>query len=237
MSGFLACGGNRGVLVSGQIHGIDVPGVIMVKNRVFLFVSLIAVLALVGCTRSASSAPESEATQDPIESIFSTVATQTALAQSGKSGEGEEGEGELAPTNTPTVTPVLSPTPSPTVTQTPAPTSESDVPSTYTLHQGEWPYCLARRFDIDPEALLAANNIGNSTELSVGTVINIPTSAGSFGGARALRSHPTTYTASSVDTFYSIACQFGDVWPEHIAEANGKDIEYQPSAGEQLHIP
>jgi LysM repeat protein len=206
----------------------------MFKSKVVLFVTLIAALTLAGCTRSASSAPETDATQDPIESIFSTVATQTALAQAGK-GEGDDGE--LAPTNTPTTTPILSPTPSPTVTQTPAPTSASDVPTTYTLHAGEWPYCLARRFDIDPDALMAANNISNSTELSVGTVINIPTSAGSFGGNRSLRSHPTTYTASSVDTFYSIACQFGDVWPEHIAEANGKDIDYEPSAGEQLHIP
>lgn len=209
----------------------------MVKSKNLLLLSLIAGIALVGCTRSATSAQDSDATQDPIESIFSTVATQTALAQAGKSDNGDDSEGELAPTNTPTVTPDLSPTPEPTATLTPAPTSESAAPNTYTLHEGEWPYCLARRFDIDPDALLAANNISNSTELSVGTVINIPTTAGSFGGNRALRSHPTTYTASSVDTFYSIACQFGDVWPEHIAEANGQKVDYEPSAGEQLHIP
>ncbi|MDA1330010.1 MAG: LysM domain-containing protein [Chloroflexi bacterium] len=208
----------------------------MLKTKTFLFVSLLAGLALAGCTRSASGTSDTKATQDPIESIFSTVATQTALAAKGnteKSGD----DGELAPTNTPTPTPVLSPTPSPTITQTPAPTTESVVPSTYTLHRGEWPYCLARRFNIDPDTLLAANNISNSAELSVGTVINIPAAAGTFGDARSLRAHPTTYTSSSTDTFFSIACQFGDVWPEHIAETNGQKLDYEPSAGEQIHIP
>jgi hypothetical protein len=60
---------------------------------------------------------------------------------------------------------------------------------------------------------------------------------GSFGGDRSLRAHPTTYTASGNDTFYSIACAFGDVWPENIAEANGMDIDEQLQSGTQLHIP
>jgi hypothetical protein len=52
-----------------------------------------------------------------------------------------------------------------------------------------------------------------------------------------LRFHPTTYTTSGTDTFYIIACAFGDVWPEHIAEANSMDIDEELHAGMQLHIP
>lgn len=208
----------------------------MLKTKTLLFLSLSALLVLAACTRSASTSPVEEPTQDPIESIFSTVATQTALAALNGQGGGE-GSTSDAPSDTATPTAELTATPEPTATTTPAPTAEVSVPATYTLHAGEWPYCLARRFDIDPAAIVAANGLGDTTQLSVGTTLTIPAGAASFGGQRALRSHPTTYIASGVDTFYSIACQFGDVWPEHIAEANGKDLDYKPSAGEQLHIP
>lgn len=197
---------------------------------------ILAALALAACTRSVSTSPVAEETEDPIESIFSTVATQTALAaQDGTGG----GEGELPATSTPTITPDFSPTPEPTATNTPAPTPELSVPSSYTLHQGEHPYCLARRFNIDPEALLAANGLteDEARNLSVGTTLTIPTDAGEFGEARALRSHPTTYTASGTSTWYSIACEFGDVWPESIAAANGYTLDEQPASGTSLHIP
>jgi hypothetical protein len=108
------------------------------------------------------------------------------------------------------------------------------------LHLGEWPYCLARRFDIDSDTLLAANDLTEqqASNLSVGYTLLIPvTDIGTFGGDRSLRAHPTTYNTSSTDTFYSIACAFGDVWPEHIAEANGMDIDKDLQAGMQLYIP
>lgn len=197
-------------------------------------------LLLAACTRSASALPtELLPTEDPIESIFSTVATQTALAASKGA---DDGESDSIATVTPSQTPGsadVTATPTPTVTRTPGPTPVLSVPGSYTLHEGEWPYCLARRFDIDPDALLEANGLTAETanELSVGFTVTIPAGAGSYGGERSLRSHPTTYTASGVDTFYSIACLFGDVWPEAIAAANGQDIDYQPSGGEQLFIP
>lgn len=113
------------------------------------------------------------------------------------------------------------------------------MPSSYALHAGEWPYCLARRFDIDPDALMAANGWSGSqpNNLSVGYKVNIPTDAGPFGGQRALRDHPTTYVVGGNDTFYSIACAFGDVWPEHIAAANGMDVDDELSGGQTIHIP
>ncbi len=205
----------------------------------FLFVSLL----LGACTRSASAVQDAVVTQDPIESIFSTVATQTALAASGaKTGDDaastadSSGDDGPAETNTPTVAPTNTPEPTPTNTAAPT-TDPGPAPLTYTLHKGEWPYCLARRFDVNPDAIIDANGLDDSSELSVGAVITIPTNQGSFGGQRALRSHPTTYTASGIDTFYSIACEFGDIYPESIAEANGKSVDYVPTAGEVLQIP
>jgi hypothetical protein len=105
---------------------------------------------------------------------------------------------------------------------------------------GEWPYCLARRFDIDPAAILAANGLTEqeASNLSVGAQLTIPVEeVGTFGANRQLRAHPTTYTATGNDTFFSIACAFGDVWPEHIAEANGMDLDDELQGGTQLHIP
>ena len=109
-------------------------------------------------------------------------------------------------------------------------------PATYTLHEGEFVYCLARRFDVDPNQILSLNGLSQGTTIYPGTVLNIPQS-GSFPGARALRNHPTTYTASAGETFYGVACQFGDVYPESIATANGLPIDTTLTTGQQLSIP
>jgi hypothetical protein len=214
----------------------------MKLNHPSLFALAVLSLLLAACTRSATTASVGEPTEDPLVSIFSTVATETALAAGDKEGP-DAGEPTLAATATAlfgsTATIAPSPTNTPTPTTTPAPITELPVPATYTLHEGEWPYCLARRFDINPDELLAANglNQNNANSLSVGTRITIPTDAGSFGGERSLRPHPASYVASGADTLYSIACAFGDVWPEHIAQANGLDLDEALPGGMNLHIP
>ncbi len=213
----------------------------MEKKKLFLGIFILTTLILGACTRSASTAVVDNPTQDPLESIFSTVATQTALAANGaKSGDDGNGSdnNDDAPVETSVPTDAPTSTTAATATNTAAPTSvPGSAPISYTLHLGEWPYCLARRFDVDPDALIAANGFTDASELSVGAILNIPTDAASFGGQRSLRSHPTSYTASGIDTFYSIACEFGDIYPESIAEANGKDVDYTPGAGELLQIP
>lgn len=215
-------------------------------KKLALRLTVVAMLSLLlaACTRSASENPvNAAATEDPLQSIFNTVATQTALAAGGKEGPEDSAPTLPAATQTPlfgdTAAIAPSPTTEPTATTTPAPITELPVPSTYTLHLGEWPYCLARRFDINPDALLQANglNTSNANSLSVGARLTIPTNTGSYGGDRALRPHPANYVASGSDTFYSIACAFGDVWPEHIAEANGLDTDEAIPGGMQLHIP
>lgn len=201
-------------------------------------------LALGACTRSATSASAATPTQDQLSSLFSTIATQTALASGPKSLDTPTPLSTAAGSPTPifgaTSTLAFSPTPVPSATTTPAPVTELDVPSSYTLNLGEWPYCLARRFDIDPAAILAANGLTEqqASNLSVGARLTIPVDdVGTFGSNRQLRSHPATYTASGNDTFFSIACAFGDVWPEHIAEANGMDLDDELRGGTTLHIP
>lgn len=207
------------------------------KMRFTLLIAL-ALLAA-ACTRSATTEPVQAATEDPLQSIFNTVATQTALAAGAK--EGPELDASVTPTSLFGSTATLAPSPTaiPSATTTAAPITELPVPSTYVLHEGEWPYCLARRFNIDPDEFMAANglNSSNANNLSVGTRLNIPTNARPFGGDRSLKSHPAEYVATGSDTFYSIACSYGDVWPEHIAEANGMELDDNIAGGMQLHIP
>ncbi len=212
--------------------------------QITLFLSF--ALLLSACTRSASGSALPTATQDTLSALFSTIATETALANSAKSPDElltPDASALAASPTAPfgaTATLELSPTPQPTATNTPAPISEQSVPSSYTLRQGEWPYCLARRFNIDPAAILSANGLNESqaANLSVGTTLTIPVAQiGTYGPGRQLRAHPASYVAGSTDTFYSIACAFGDVWPENIAEANGLSLDSALQPGMELHIP
>jgi hypothetical protein len=211
------------------------------NKRILTLLLILTAILLGACTRSATSASGSTPTEDPLESIFNTIATQTALAAGPK--DPDLTSSPIASSTSifgATATIAASSTTAPTATTTPAPITELDVPNNYTLHLGEWPYCLARRFDIGSASLLAANDLTEqqAANLSVGYTLVIPVDdVGSFGGDRSLRSHPTTYTASGTDTIYSIACAFGDVWPEHIAEANAMDIDEDLQGGLQLHIP
>lgn len=134
----------------------------------------------------------------------------------------------------------------PTATLAVAGTSQSQVintsvpvgsrPAEYVLQDGEFPYCIARRFDVNPEQLLSANGLSDGQTLYAGRRLTIPQS-GSFPGTRALRNHPTTYTAASGQTVYAVACVFGDVRPEDIASANGISVDTRLTAGQSLNIP
>ncbi|MBK8824841.1 MAG: LysM peptidoglycan-binding domain-containing protein [Anaerolineales bacterium] len=110
-------------------------------------------------------------------------------------------------------------------------------PASYTLQNGEFPYCIARRFNVDPDALLSASGLTSPDLYYPGLTLTIPQS-GAFPGARMLASHPATYTVvSSDETIYSIACKFGDVDPASIASANSISISASLTAGQALKIP
>ena len=127
----------------------------------------------------------------------------------------------------------LPPTPVPTLEMSTYP-----VPDTYTLRTGEFPFCIARRFDIAPSALLSANNLTSASPVYAGTVLTIPENAPAYNlGNRALRAHPTSYVVQSGNTVHSIACLFGDVDPRNIEAANNLTGAYTLSVGQTIQIP
>ncbi len=122
----------------------------------------------------------------------------------------------------------------PTISGTPVP-----VPSTYALQKGEFPFCIARRFDIDPGELLTANNLtlDQGQIYLPGMVLTIPQNADHFPPPRALHTHPSTWTVDPGDTFNSIACWYGDVTPDAIAAANNMTTGSILTTGATLTIP
>jgi LysM repeat protein len=133
--------------------------------------------------------------------------------------------GGLATTPAPGITPIVV-----------VPTATPGRPATYTLMEGEFLYCIARRFNVNPDELLALNGFSESQILQPGTQLRIP-ATGSFPGNRSLHPHPAQYTVGVNDTIYSIACYFGDLDPTSIAAANGLSLTSPLTTGRFLNIP
>jgi len=143
------------------------------------------------------------------------------------------------PTNavptTPVVVPAVTLTPGgPTLTPLPP----GARPTTYTLQKGEFPYCIARRYDINPNELLALNGITNGQIFMPGLTIRIPQTGSPFPPPRYLQPHPATYTVVSADeTVYGVACKFGDVDPALLAQQNSISVNAALTVGQKLNIP
>jgi LysM repeat protein len=226
------------------------------KNKYFIVfvVIIIIALGLAACERSASTPPPSEGeaafptlegTQDPIDELNAFI-TQTAMAESGESAEsgGEEAgegqpEGETQPEDQqPTEAPEATAVPEEQPQATPVPDKDYPVPNNYTLQKGEFPFCIARRFDISPGALLSANGLTSSSITYPGQTLKIPKDASPYdAGERSLKAHPDEYTVRAGDTVFSIACQYGSVDPRAIEDHNGLSGAYTISVGQVLVIP
>ncbi len=207
-------------------------------NKFFLLSVVVIALLLAACTQPASTGEVTPQENDQLNDILDAVASQTPAASSNDGtggGANEPSDAEETAVPSPVV-PTEEPTEVPTATPVPI---EVDlvVPSEYTLKKGEFPWCIARRFDIDAGALLTASGLTQSTPTYPGDVLKIPSSADAFNGTRALLTHPTDYTVKSGDTFYSIACKYGDVWPEEIAAQNGMEVTDSLSVGNTISIP
>ena len=124
-----------------------------------------------------------------------------------------------------------------TTTPVPLPSPTPGKPSSWTLQTGEFPYCLARRYDVNPEELLRLNGLSANSYYYAGMTFKIPQSGSGFPGGRTLKSHPTNYTVASGDNIYNIACKYGDVDPYAIAAANGMTSPYNLNVGQNLYIP
>jgi LysM repeat protein len=142
----------------------------------------------------------------------------------------------VASTNLPTFPAFTTGTTNPVTGGTPWSTSTPGKPLTYSVHEGEFCYCLARRFNVNPDTLMSLNTACSSAALQPGTSISIP-ATGSWPGNRALKPHPVAYTVRSGDTIYTIACAFGDVDPNVIIAANGLVSPYTLTVGKTLQIP
>ena len=111
-------------------------------------------------------------------------------------------------------------------------------PATYTLQKGEFPYCIARRYNVNPNELLSLNGITDGSLYMPGFTLKIPQSGNPFPGSRALHNHPDTYTVSTSDTtVYGVACYYGDLEPAAIAQASGISASTDLTAGQKLTIP
>jgi LysM repeat protein len=140
------------------------------------------------------------------------------------------------PTITPTATLALPSGP----TSTSAPVNTGSRPASYTLQGEEFPYCIARRYNLDPDSLLAQNQLSSGTVFYAGVVLNLSNVTSPFPGVRALRPHPATYTVTgNADlTMYGVACKFGDLEPSAIVSANsGLSLGSTLTVGQTLNIP
>jgi LysM repeat protein len=231
------------------------------RSYVLILVILIAGLTLAACERSASVSPVATATTSgdiPFPVVTQSqimkdilAATQTAEAMSGTittsslPGVATSTPAFMYTTATPSsgmlVTPGTAATSTPLPTATPTAiayaTATPGIPTSYTLQPGEFPYCIARRFNVDPGALLSANGLSTNSQVSPGTVLSIPQNTTWSYGSRALKSHPTSYTVAYGDTVYTIACAFGDADPNIILAANGLSSGSTLTQGQVIQIP
>lgn len=229
-------------------------------SKKYVLILLLA-LSLSACTRTASSAPLATPTLEanfpqPVATTsgmnaIEVAGTQTAIATAGLPVPPATGNETQQPAANPTYTPLAGidvpavstalPSPTPGViinTPIPQPPAQVGKPASYSLHEGEFPYCLARRFNVNPDELLALNGLSSAQSYyAPGKVISIPQTGSIFPGQRALKAHPAQYVVQFGDTIYSVACLFGDVDPMSIAAANNLGGAYNLTTGTTIQIP
>ena len=211
----------------------------MKKNRSYTLIVLflLLVVSLTACVKDLP-APKTEkpkaveptkAATEMIDIIYEFT-TQTAIALS-QPNQGTPEATPLAPVATAVVI-------APAATAVPV-IAPLVVPASYILQKDEFVYCIARRFNVNPDELMALNGMNRSSGqmVSPGLSLKIPQTGNIFPAARALRAHPTTYTVVGGETIYKIACLFGDVDPLAIATLNGLVAPYNLTAGQTLNIP
>ena len=235
------------------------------RGLLVIIIVVISTVMISACTQSLSTPPAATPSILPPDLFVSPIATggnpmdmiqefaqQTSAAQTTVANGGTPATPQPVATGT-VITPqagattAAPSTPTNAVLGTPVPATPSGPtatavppgvrPPTYTLQNGEFPFCIARRFNVDPDALLSASGLTSPDIYYAGLTLTIPQS-GAFPGTRMLASHPTTYTvASSDETVYSVACKFGDVDPAAIAAANNISASAALTAGQKLQIP
>ena len=222
----------------------------MVKKISLIFIlGLAAMLLLVACQRAAStSLATPTGTIQPgilsqVQMIGTTqmIQTMTAMSQAITPGGSLPTSTLVGTPDTFTLVPPTGAASTPEAGITPVvivPSSTPGIPATYTLMPGEFPYCIARRFNVNQAELLTLNGLTSTGLLQPDTVLSIPQTGNPFVGERSLVPHPGTYTVSSTeDTIYKVACYYGDIDPTQIIAANSLISPYTLQINETLNIP
>ncbi len=227
--------------------------------RTLLLLGLVGMFlaGLSSCKLPASQGPVTTSQQSPVPSksaqptsgiAVSIYATQTAQARlvlatsTPVSPAASSTPYPNPPTNTPVqiiTNPSATPTrgtPVPTAVVTYVQPTPGGIPATYTLLPREYPYCIARRFNVNAAELLELNGLTASSFTYAGEVLKIPQTGDPFEGTRTLITHPDYYKVQSGDTLGSIACAYGDVSPEEIALQNNLTADTL-TVGMDLLIP
>ncbi len=165
-----------------------------IKRLLIIFLGLVLITASAACVKPASKAPSSAVTATPAQGTFpvpgtsdvmgqlESFATQTAIALSGGVPSSTQAPDVNAPTPAGTseapVAGAATPTPeaaqateapaAPQATKAPYPTLTPGIPKNYTLQKGEFIYCIARRFNVDPGELLSINGLGQNSIVYAG---------------------------------------------------------------------
>lgn len=191
-----------------------------------------------GAQTATAQALAAESTLPAVEGATAVPSGDTELTPEGNAAADAPTATEETTPPTATVTsPVLDPTETPAPTS--APVDTSNLPATYTLKRGEFPYCIARRYNVDPTELLNLSGISSaeSRTLSAGVTLKIPQTGNPFPYNRARNTHPVTYVVPETTTVYGIACFFGDVDPAQIISLNSISNPDSVAAGTSLQIP
>ena len=220
------------------------------SKKIGLIILVVLALSLTACVRAVpQAATQAVATNGNLPVALGTptgmaglelLGTQTAQALSGTPAATTPADAlaTLTPVGQAPAAVVDTPMPTPVpAVVVPQATVETTKPGTYALKEGEFPYCIARRFNVDPDQLLSLNGLSNGQTFYAGLTLKIPATGNPFPGSRAFKAHPAQHTVRAGDTVYSVACQFGDVDPVNIAAVNGLAAPYKLTVGAAIQIP
>jgi len=216
---------------------------------------ILAAVLISACQQPYSTPPAVTNTPLDTSSLFSTplgepdsmqdvenFITQTALAGGVPAvATSTPGIGDIVSTLTPT--PIIELNPTNTATQAVAASTSTPAVSgsEWILRDGEFPYCIARRYNVDPADLIKASGLTSPDIYYEGQRLIIPQNSTwpASLGSRSLRNHPTTYnvTGNSDTTIYGVACKFGDVSPSAIAQNNNLSVDATLTVGQTLNVP
>lgn len=225
------------------------------KVWLVILIAVALAVALSACQKSASNAPVTTPTatgnfpfptpipDDALKNVLAGTQTAVAMTKPGGPTPSATAPAAVSLTKAPVATnPQATQTPVPvqptaTMPAVVVPTATPGHPSTYTLQKGEFPFCIARRYNLNIATVLSINGLNINSKPAVGAVLKLPAETGWDAGNRALIPHPATYTVIDGDTIYAVACAYGDADPNAIIAANSLKSPYDLTAGQSLQIP